>query len=101
MVAEGDLVTVVWVFRGTHTHAGYDWLPPTGAKIEFRGITVWRIADGKIREEWTAFNEMGAVSQLLNQLKWPLAGLIFAVLILWWGMLRVLRHLLAKRRRAT
>jgi hypothetical protein len=61
------------------------WLPPTEAKIEIRGITVWRLIDGKIREEWTAFNRMRALSQLLNQLKWPLAGLVFAVMILWWG----------------
>ena len=101
MVAEGDLVTVVWVFRGTHTHAGYGGLPPTGARIEMRGITVWRIVDGKIREEWTEFNEMRGYGQMLSQLKWPLVGLIFVVLILLWGMLRVLRRLLAKRRRAT
>ncbi len=30
MAAEGHLVTVVWVFRGTHTGSGYDGLPPTG-----------------------------------------------------------------------
>ncbi|MFZ0136827.1 MAG: ester cyclase, partial [Candidatus Sulfotelmatobacter sp.] len=57
MVAEGDLVTVVWTFRGTNTAAGYG-LPPTGARIELRGITVWRIVDGKIREEWTSFDEL-------------------------------------------
>jgi steroid delta-isomerase-like uncharacterized protein len=55
MVAEADLVTVVWTFRGTNTAAGYG-LPPTGARIELRGITVWRIVDGKIREEWTSFD---------------------------------------------
>jgi predicted ester cyclase len=44
MVAEADLVTVVWTFRGTNTAAGYG-LPPTGASIELRGITVWRIVD--------------------------------------------------------
>jgi SnoaL-like polyketide cyclase len=97
MVAEGDLVSVVWVFRGTHTHAGYGGLPPTGARIEMRGITVWRIVDGKIREEWTEFNEMRGYGQMLSQLKWPLVGLIFLVLILLWGMLRVLRRLLTKR----
>lgn len=92
MVAEGDLVTVVWTFRGTHTHGGYGGLPPTGAAIEFRGITVWRIVDGKIREEWTVFDEMRAYSQILDHLKWPLAGLFCAVLILGWGTLGWLRR---------
>jgi steroid delta-isomerase-like uncharacterized protein len=100
MVAEGDLVTVVWIFRGTHTHAGYGGLPPTGAKIEFRGITVWRIVDGRIYEEWTAFDLMRPFSQFVSQRKWPLAGLFLAALILGWGSLRGLQHLLGKRRRA-
>ena len=64
MVAEGDLVTAVWVFRGTHTGAGYYGLPPTGAKVELRGITVWRIVDGKIREEWTSFDQLRLARQL-------------------------------------
>ena len=81
MVAEGDLVTVVWTFRGTNTAAGYG-LPPTGARIELRGITVWRIVDGKIREEWTSFDDMQAARQLVSQLKWQLLGLLVAAVIL-------------------
>ena len=80
MVAEGDLVSVVWTFRGTHTAAGYGGLPPTGAKIAIRGITVWRIIDGKIRDEWTAFNEMALYRQIASHLKWPLIGLFIALL---------------------
>jgi steroid delta-isomerase-like uncharacterized protein len=75
MVAEGDLVTVVWTFRGTNTAAGYG-LPATGARVELRGITVWRIVDGKIREEWTSFDELQAARQLVTQLKWPLLAFL-------------------------
>jgi len=89
MVAERDFVTVVWVFRGTHTGAGYDGLPPTGVKLEFRGITVWRIVDGKIRDEWTSFDQLPLVLQLIVQLKWPLMGLLVAVVILGWTLRRV------------
>jgi steroid delta-isomerase-like uncharacterized protein len=92
MVAEGDLVTVIWTFRGTNTAAGYG-LPATGARIELRGITVWRIVDGKIREEWTSFDDMQAASQLVTQLKWPLLGLLAAAVILLWILCRVLLRL--------
>jgi steroid delta-isomerase-like uncharacterized protein len=92
MVAEGDLVTVVWTFRGTNTAAGYG-LPPTGARIELRGITVWRIVDGKIREEWTSFDELQAARQFVTQLKWPLLGLLVAAVILVWILCRVIRRL--------
>jgi predicted ester cyclase len=80
MVAEGDLVSVMWTFRGTHTAAGYGGIPPTGAKIAFRGITVWRIVDGKIRDEWTAFDEMTIYRQIVSHLKWPLIGMFIAFL---------------------
>jgi steroid delta-isomerase-like uncharacterized protein len=82
MSAESDLVTVVWTFRGTHTGAGYSGWPATGARIELRGTTVWRIVDGKIREEWTSFDQLSVVRQIVSQLKWQILGFLFAVLIL-------------------
>ena len=92
MAAEGDLVNVIWTFRGTNTAAGYG-LPPTGARIELRGITVWRIVDGKIREEWTSFDDMQAAQQLVTQLKWQLLGLLAAAVILVWIFCRVILRL--------
>jgi steroid delta-isomerase-like uncharacterized protein len=92
MVAEGDLVTVVWTFRGTNTAAGYG-LPPTGARIELRGITVWRIVDGKIREEWTSFDDLQAAHQFVTQLKWPLLGILAAAVILVWIFCRAILRL--------
>jgi steroid delta-isomerase-like uncharacterized protein len=93
MAAEGDLVTVVWVFRGTHTGSGYDGLPPTGVKLELRGITVWRIVDGKIREEWTEFDELHAAQQFVTQLKWPLLGILLVALIFVWIFSRAVLRL--------
>lgn len=97
MAGEGDLVTVVWVFRGTHTGSGYDGLPPTGVKLELRGITVWRIVDGKIREEWTSFDLLQAALQFVTQLKWPLIGILFAAVILVWVLGRVILTLRRKQ----
>ena len=92
MVAEGDLVTVVWTARGTNTSSAGGW-PATGVKLEERGITVWRIVDGKIREEWTAFDLLRVARQFAIQLKWPLLGLLGAGVILAWAAARFIRKL--------
>ena len=82
MVAEGDLVAVHWTFRGTHTHGGYADLPATGTKVSMTGITIWRIVDGKITDEWSSFNEMGAYAQVIAHVKWYLlAGFVAFLLV--------------------
>jgi len=63
LIAEGDLVTIYWIARGTNTGSG-NGLPATGKKAEQAGITIWRIADGKIREEWSAFDQLSLMQQL-------------------------------------
>ena len=80
MVAEGDLVTVVWTARGTNSgHSGA--IPATGLKLELRGITVWRIVGGKIRDEWTSFDELRILRQFVSQLKWQLFGLLLGLIL--------------------
>jgi len=63
LIAEGDLVTVYWVARGTNTGTG-NGLPATGKKAELAGITIWRIVEGKIKEEWSAFDQLSMMQQL-------------------------------------
>jgi steroid delta-isomerase-like uncharacterized protein len=63
MVAEDDLVTVLWTASGTNTGQG-NGLPATGKTAEGRGITVWRIVGGKIREEWTEYDSLRLMKQL-------------------------------------
>ena len=92
MVAEGDLVTVLWTAHGTNTgRAGF--FPATGVKIEERGITIWRIVDGKIRDEWTSFDLLRVVRQFASQLKWPLTGLLAALALSVWGTNQLIRRM--------
>jgi predicted ester cyclase len=59
LIAEGDQVVERFSFRGTNTgslmHA-----PATGTKVTFTGVSVFRIAHGKIVEHWGAHDEFGS-----------------------------------------
>ena len=63
LIAEGDLVTIYWIARGTNTGTG-NGLPATGKRAELAGITIWRIVGGKIKEEWSAFDQLSMMQQL-------------------------------------
>jgi steroid delta-isomerase-like uncharacterized protein len=64
MVAEGD--EVVMRFRGSGTHEGETeaFGPPTGKRMEITGITIKRLAGGRIDEAWTNFDALGMMRQL-------------------------------------
>ena len=63
-VAEGDMVVTRWTTRGTHDKGEMLGLPPTGKQIEVTGITVNRISEGKIAEDWTVWDSLGLLRQL-------------------------------------
>ena len=50
-LADGDFGVDFWTFRGTHT-GELDGVAPTGTVVEFGGIDVARIVDGRIKEIW-------------------------------------------------
>jgi predicted ester cyclase len=62
-IAEGDFVTVLWRARGTNTGSG-NGLNATGKKTEGRGISVFRVVDGRIEEEWTEFSQLLILRQM-------------------------------------
>ncbi len=62
-VAEQDLVAVRWTARGTNTGTG-NGIPATGRAVQISGTTLFRMADGKIAEEWTCANSLGLMKQL-------------------------------------
>jgi steroid delta-isomerase-like uncharacterized protein len=63
LMAEGDFVTIYWIASGTNTGTG-NGLPATGKKAELAGVTIWRIVGGKIKEEWSAFDQLSMMQQL-------------------------------------
>jgi steroid delta-isomerase-like uncharacterized protein len=63
LIAEGELVTVYWIARGTNTGTG-NGLPATGKSLECPGITIWRIVGGRITDEWSAFDQLSILQQL-------------------------------------
>jgi steroid delta-isomerase-like uncharacterized protein len=63
LVAEGDKVVARWTARGTHT-GDFQGLPPTGKVATSSGITIFRIADGRIVEEWSESDMLGLLQQI-------------------------------------
>ena len=58
-----DRVVARWIGRGTH-RGELMGLEPTGKPIEVEAISVFRIADGKIAEEWTVWDALGLLQQV-------------------------------------
>jgi predicted SnoaL-like aldol condensation-catalyzing enzyme len=71
MVAEGDLVWIYSTTSGTHT--GGEWLevPPTGNRLNFDVVDMFRIQDGLIAEHWDVADTYSLFSQLgkINKMK--------------------------------
>lgn len=63
MVAEGDKVAIRWAGKGTHRGDLME-IAPTGKKVTITGISIIRIAGGKIVEEWTEQDMLGVLQQL-------------------------------------
>ncbi|WP_407148357.1 ester cyclase [Bradyrhizobium sp. ORS 86] len=63
LVAERDLVAGRFVWRGRH-RGPWRGIAPTGHHVEFRGMTFWRIQDGRISERWAEIDFAGLERQL-------------------------------------
>jgi steroid delta-isomerase-like uncharacterized protein len=59
----GDRVAVRWVSRGTHLGEMMG-VPPSGNKIEIMGISLFRIANGQVAEEWEGFDTLKMMQQI-------------------------------------
>ena len=62
-IAEADKVVIVW--SGKATHKGpFLGIPPTGKQVTLEGITVFRVAGGKVAEQRGELNLYNILRQL-------------------------------------
>ena len=64
VIAEGDKVVTRWTISGTHQGEIEEFGPPTGKQVEIKGITIHRIEEGKIVEEWERYDNLSVMQQL-------------------------------------
>ncbi len=60
---EGDLVASRWEARGRHT-GEIMGIAPTGRDVVVSGLTLSRVENGKIVEEWTNWDTLGMLQQI-------------------------------------
>jgi len=63
LVAEGDKVVARWSAQATH-QGEYLGVPPTGNRVDFTGIAIYRIEGGKIAESWGIADQLGPRRQI-------------------------------------
>ena len=63
LIADGDKVVARWTFHGTH-QGDFQGLPPTGKKVTLPGISVFRLENGKIMDDWTISDTYSMMQQL-------------------------------------
>jgi steroid delta-isomerase-like uncharacterized protein len=62
-IAEGDKVAIRWTLRWTHT-GEYMGIPATGKQVTITGTSIYRVANGKIVEDWANVDMLGMMQQL-------------------------------------
>ena len=61
----GDRLAVRWAVAGNH-RGDYYGIPATGKPVFIMGVTHFRIVNGRIASEWTVFDSLAVMSQLLS-----------------------------------
>lgn len=62
-IADGDQVATRWRFQGTH-QGEFMGIPPTGKQVAMSGVTIFRIANGKLVEGWNRPDLLSLMQQI-------------------------------------
>ena len=63
LIAERDKVVAYWRVQATHQGECMG-IPPTGNRVNFRGISIYRIEGGQIAESWSISDDLGMMRQI-------------------------------------
>ncbi|MGY9025744.1 MAG: ester cyclase [Candidatus Pelagibacterales bacterium] len=63
LIADGEKVVSRYISTGVHRQE-YLGIPATGKKIEFQEISIYRIDDNKIAEQWCLGDDLHLLSQI-------------------------------------
>jgi len=63
LVVEGDRVALRYRLQGTH-RGPYLGVAPTGVGFDVEGLTLLRLADGRVAEEWHSPTELAILRQI-------------------------------------
>ena len=62
-LAQGDKVAVHFVISGTHT-GDLMGIPPSGKMVNVSGTGIFKLADGKLTDNWVNFDSLGLLQQI-------------------------------------
>jgi steroid delta-isomerase-like uncharacterized protein len=62
IIAEDDFVAARWTASGTHA-GRWGTVSPTGKRVAFAGVNIFRIADGRVVEIWNHRDDLGLLQQ--------------------------------------
>jgi steroid delta-isomerase-like uncharacterized protein len=63
VLVDGDRVAIRHAHHGTH-RGPLMGLPPTGARLDFQGVEIFRLVDGRIAESWHIDDNLRLMQQL-------------------------------------
>jgi predicted ester cyclase len=63
VLTDGPYVVTHYTTTARHTGV-YRGVPATGRSIRVSGIVIWKIADGKVVQDWNSFDTAEVVAQL-------------------------------------
>jgi predicted ester cyclase len=63
LLADGNQVVARFTVRGTQTGV-FQGIPATGSAAAVSGIAIYRLAGGKVVEQWLEYDQLGLLQQL-------------------------------------
>lgn len=63
LILDGDKAVIRYTFRGTH-QGEFMGAPATGNEVEISGVSIYRVVDGKVTDEWSAVDALGLMQHV-------------------------------------